>query len=324
MTVICVLGSGRSGTSAVANLVRELGVYLGPEDHVQKPTAWNPEGCWEHLGLLQINLSIFERYGGTSLVPPAFPPGWHTSPDLAELRARARRIIADDFAGRPLWGWKDPTACLTLPFWQEVVGDARYVICVRNPVDVAASLRKQGVWPFDVAIDAWIERYLSAFLFTSGSPRLFFSFDDYFQSPREQIEQLATFIGQPLPDQGSPAHQRIFGTVRDGLRNFRSPVEQVLADSRLSDGDKYFYLLLRKACEAPESADDLLLMLIDQYRAAIRERSRAFRRSVAALHNEPGGLGGGAPSNSIETSEELNDTLMNLAPAGTAAAQRKR
>src|SRR5207248_6959161 len=116
-----------------------------------------------------------------SPLPPSFPPGWQSSDELADLRRTARRAIESDFSGQPLWGWKDPTACMTIPFWQEVVGTPiRFVICVRNPVDVVASLQKQWSWPHDVAIDAWLERYMSAFTFTAGCERLFFSFDDFF------------------------------------------------------------------------------------------------------------------------------------------------
>jgi hypothetical protein len=41
-----------------------------------------------------------------------------------------------------LWGWKDPATCLTLAFWQTLLPHMRYVICIRNPLDVAISMER--------------------------------------------------------------------------------------------------------------------------------------------------------------------------------------
>jgi hypothetical protein len=141
-----------------------------------------------------------------------------------------------------------------------------------------ASLEAQWKWPFHVAIEAWLERYMSVLLYTAGSPRLFISYDDYFQAPEEQVRRLAKFLGRPFPRQGSERYQRIFGTVREDLRNFRAPIDKVLEDTRLASGDKYFYLGLQSACEAPMGTDRIdLQVMSDQYRAALRARFRTLR-----------------------------------------------
>ena len=272
-TVVCVIGSGRSGTSAVAHLARELGVYLGPDEHLQLETNWNSDGCWEHLALMNVSLEILKRLGGTPAAPPVFPPGWERAPELEDLKDAARRVIAQDFSGRDLWGWKDPTSCLTLPFWQELIGDMRYVICLRNPVDVAASQERQWSFSFPAAVSSWIERNLSAVVYTADQPRLFFSFDDYFQHPEAHVERLASFIGRPLPLAGTEAHRRIFGTLKSELRTFESPVEKVLADERLTEGDRYFYQLLLAACRAPDGRGEVdQRALLEAYRGASRGR----------------------------------------------------
>src|SRR5437899_1224414 len=114
--VICVLGMHRSGTSVLARVINLLGVHLGPAERLMKASPWNPRGFWEHEGIVNINDEVLSRIGGTWDCPPVFTAGWHESRDLDDLRDRAWRLIAEDFAGAPLWGWKDPRACLTLPF----------------------------------------------------------------------------------------------------------------------------------------------------------------------------------------------------------------
>jgi hypothetical protein len=289
MTVVCVLGSGRSGTSAVADLVQALGAYLGPEDRLQLATAWNPEGCWEHLDLVQINSEVLARFEKGPVVfpapPPTFPSGWHKAPELEGLKVKAREVMARDFSGHPLWAWKVPASCLAIPFWREVMDDMRYVICVRNPVDVTASLEKQWQIPFLQGIDMWLERNLSCVLHTAGHPRFFFSFDDYFQDPEGQIARLARFLDRPVPQKESTdANDRqVFSTVKGELRTFTSSMDLVMNDDRLTDGDKYFYRGLLAACRAPEGTETVDLdALLDAYRGATRGRYRKLHEYFTA------------------------------------------
>lgn len=271
--VVCILGSPRSGTSALAHLVNEMGVYLGPRDHLQMETTWNPDGCWEHIGFLNLNIALLNAFGGLPAYPPTFPTGWERDAKLKRVRSIAEEMIRTEFADRPLWGWKDPATCSTLPFWQQLIGEMRYIICVRNPVDVAASVEKWRQRPFPVAVNGWIDNMLGAVLQTAGAARLFFSFDDYFANPDLQIARLAEFIGEPTPERGGPDYARVSGVIRTDLKRFQSPVDKVVNDDRLTTGDKYFYLSLLEACQAPIGEDTLdLLGLLNAYRGASRER----------------------------------------------------
>lgn len=270
--VVCVLGSARSGTSAVTHLMHQLGVDLGPKEHLLMELDWNTEGCWEHLTFLDVNERIFRKFGGTGVQPPVLPLDWQLAPHLEDLRARVRRTIAADFGGKLLWGWKDPTSCLTLPFWQDVVGEMQYVICVRNPIDVATSMEKHWNWSFPTAMWSWMERSLTSVLYTTGKPRLFFSFDDYFEDPERHVSRLARFLGRALPPEGSPVRERIFQTFKPELRNFRSPTDRVMTDERLTEGEKSFYLELLAACRRPEGVESDPGRLMESYRVAARSR----------------------------------------------------
>src|SRR5437867_4860472 len=106
-SIACILGAPRSGTSSVAKLVQELGVYLGPRQHLQMETSWNPEGCWEHRTFLDINVALLSSFGGSPANPPTFPPAWQRTTELDYLRDAARQVVQEDFDGHPVWGWKD-------------------------------------------------------------------------------------------------------------------------------------------------------------------------------------------------------------------------
>src|SRR5262249_44321085 len=138
-TIICVLGMHRSGTSLVTRVVNLLGVYLGPENHLLAAAADNPKGFWEHRHMVETSEAILSAFAGGIFEPPAFPENWPSSPELAGLRERARTIIASDFAGAELWGWKDPRTCLAAPFWQHLLPPMRYVHCLRSPAETVQS-----------------------------------------------------------------------------------------------------------------------------------------------------------------------------------------
>jgi hypothetical protein len=51
---------------------------------------------------------------------------------------------------------------LTLPFWQGLLPPMRYVICLRNPIDVARSLRRRNGFSLDKGVDLWMTHVTSS------------------------------------------------------------------------------------------------------------------------------------------------------------------
>ena len=149
--IVCVLGMHRSGTSVATRLMNLLGVDLGAEEHLLGPRPDNPKGFWEYKPILDLNEEILGRLGGNWHEPPPLPPGWEMAAELADLRQKARDLVARTFASAD-WGWKDPRTCLTLPFWKQILPPALYIICLRSPVEVAASLQKRDGFSVEKSI----------------------------------------------------------------------------------------------------------------------------------------------------------------------------
>jgi hypothetical protein len=120
-----------------------LGIDLGPAEHLLPPRKDNPNGYWEHRVIVGLNDKILSTFDGSWDSPPQFLSGWQSDQKLADVQRRARSLIQEDFASADVLGWKDPRACLTLPFWQEFLPPMRYIICLRNPLDVARSLAQR-------------------------------------------------------------------------------------------------------------------------------------------------------------------------------------
>ena len=214
-----------------------LGVYLGPESELLPgPDASNPKGFWEQDKLKRLNNAILRSMGGRVHEPPPLPLGWQDEPVLDELKERARELVRQRFTGSPLWGWKDPRNCLTLPFWQELLPEMSYVICIRNPLDVAASLAKRGGLPTEKSLLLWSRYVSSSIAHTAGGDRIFVFFEDFFEDWEVQLVRLARFIG---------AEERSEETAR-----FASPIHSADARSMLNVGRAASFSTLAAGCSS--------------------------------------------------------------------------
>lgn len=259
-TVVCVLGVSRSGTSLTARVLNLLGVYLGGEEALIEANRFNAEGYWENRRITQLNARIVKSLGGTGRAPPDMPPGWESDDSLTEERDEARAIVDEVFAGRSLWGWKDPLNCLTLPFWQQLLPDMRYVVCIRNPVDTVASGKKAlaRLKPIgdDEAYRVWRRHLASALAHTSGRPRLFVRYEDYFDDWRRVAYALARFVGADPLRMGEEPMWAVEAAINAGLRHHRSPTEEMVSEESVPSDVASLHLITRLLCATGgESAD---------------------------------------------------------------------
>lgn len=232
-TAVCVMGMSRSGTSLTARLLSQGGVYLGPEREMLWHRPSNADGHWENWPMMRLNEWLLRSRGGSWQAPPPLPAGWERSEALAAERCAARRYVERTFGGRGLWGWKDPRNCLTGPFWRQLIPDLRYVICLRNPLDVAASLERREGFDTGASLRLWLEYLSAAFANTEGSPRIFVAYEDYFDPRRSPVERLLRFAGLRPPPPGSERARRVEATIKDRLRHHRAPAETLAGDPRV-------------------------------------------------------------------------------------------
>lgn len=246
--VVCVLGMHRSGTSAVSRMLNLLGFDLGPDEELIPPQPANPRGFWEHRGLVALDEEILARFGGTWHEPPAFPPGWETSPALGDIEERARALLARDFTGRHPWSWKDPRACLTLPFWQTLMPPMRYVLTVRNPLDVARSLRARDGFPLDKGVALCLRHVVASLRHTAGQARLLVLYDDVVANPSAVAGSLARFVDREDAWASENLRRRLRASVEAELHHHRSTVTDLATEPDLAFHAKALYVLLHMAC----------------------------------------------------------------------------
>jgi len=264
-TVVCVLGMHRSGTSAVARVLSLLGVDLGPPQRLFGPRADNPEGFLEHMGFVEVSEEILARLGGCWHEPPAFVPGWERASALLDLRMRAAALIREDFSGRALWGWKDPRACLTLPFWQTLLPPTRYVLCIRSPLSVARSLQERDGFSIEKSGRLWLTHVTSALTHTAGNPRLIVAYEDVLTARDQEVQRLARFVGRP---DLAEVRSAIRESLRHDLQHHRASLEDTVTERRLLLPARALYAQLhlavshhRDSSKEMDEEDEVLTLL---------------------------------------------------------------
>ncbi len=194
---IVVLGMHRSGTSVIARGVAALGADLGNDFLDAQPE--NPTGYWEDRGIVELNERVLKTLGLTwdSLEPidPRRFGGWR----MWRLRREARRYLQGRFIGKPLWGFKDPRTTRLLPFWLRVLhecnADDAYLLAIRNPGSIAASLHARQGMEVETAQRLWLVNVVPFLGNLEGKPLAVVDYDLLMRDPRGQLERIAGRLG---------------------------------------------------------------------------------------------------------------------------------
>jgi hypothetical protein len=210
---IFITGMHRSGTSLTTNLLRQCGLWLGPDDELLGPAPSNPDGHWEKKAIVELHDIVLSELGGGWDYVPEFPEKW---PDrYPSQRERAVEIHSSLARPKP-WGWKDPRASLLMPFWFALEPEARVIICLRNPLEVAESLRQRAPMSYSLGLKLWRtynERILAD---VPRHRRIVVHYDHFFTQPQKTLQRLADYCGlTPSDDEIS----RITSTVKVELRH---------------------------------------------------------------------------------------------------------
>jgi GT2 family glycosyltransferase/glycosyltransferase involved in cell wall biosynthesis len=235
-TAVCIVGAHRSGTSMLTRLLHACGLYLGPESALMPAQADNPEGFWEHLGFVAVNDELLNELGGAWDLPPTADENF-SDPRLGPLRMKARLLI-EGFDSTDVWGWKDPRNSLTLPFWQDVLPGLKTLIIVRNPLEVAYSMRERNGTSYSFGLRLW-EIYNRRLIETATAQQhLVTHYDLFFEDPESELRRTAHFIGLPDAEVANAA-----ALVRRQKRHTRFSIDDLI-DARVSGEVIQFYRAL--------------------------------------------------------------------------------
>lgn len=275
-TAILVLGMHRSGTSALARITNFLGASL--PRHLRPANKTNPRGHWESAPLVALHDQLLTALD--SSWDDWRTPGsrWKESDAAGRFAGRLRMAIDEEFGNAPLIVLKDPRICRTLPYWMSILEKSGIrsapVIIVRNPLEVAESLRTRDGMSFERAMLLWLRHMLDAEFETRHLARNIVTFDALLEDWKLLAAQTAGRLGISWPRQPGDAAHDVREFLDLELHNHRATQAELEAHTEVPNWVKTAYRALTQLCDEPKGAEPK--RELDRVRHAFSESARIF------------------------------------------------
>ena len=279
---VIVAGMHRSGTSALTRVLASLGCAL-PRT-LMEPNEYNTEGYWESEAVAGLNDAILESAGSTWDDWEPFNPEWYSSPVAETWRDRAQRVLKEEFGDSRLFVLKDPRACRILPFWTEALtafgADPHVVMPMRNPLEVADSLRERDTIDPSVGLLLWLRNVLEAEAASRALPRAFVRFEDLLRNWQPLAEIMGRDLGLSWPRRSTSANLEIEDGLTPSARHHVQEDSAVLDSPELSRWIESTFEILDRWTRGEARASDC--GWLDATRAAFDAAGPAFARPIAS------------------------------------------
>lgn len=275
-TAILVLGMHRSGTSALARVTNFLGAAM--PRHLVPANQKNPRGYWESAPLVALHdqlLTALDSSWDDWRTPGA---RWKESDAAGRFAGRLRLAIDEEYGNAPLFVLKDPRICRTLPYWMSILEKSGIrtapVIIVRNPLEVAESLRARDGMSFEKAMLLWLRHMLDAEFETRHLARNIVTFDALLEDWKLLAVQTAGRLGISWPRQPNDATHDVREFLDLELHNHRATQAELEAHTEVPHWVKTAYRALTQLCDEPKGAEPK--RELDRVRHAFAESAKIF------------------------------------------------
>lgn len=235
--LIIVLGMHRSGTSAITKSLELMGVNLG-SDMLPAGEA-NPTGFWENQECVDINNQLLKHFGSGYDYLGIEDDQLIDDEIICDLKSRAIQLLSRKLIeNNGIWGFKDPRICRLLSFWSDVFGEVKcdvdFIVAVRNPASVVASLEKRDRIPAEKSYYLWLQHVLPTLSAFKKARRIFVDYDEFLSDPHAQIVRISSKLELPLLD----SHSNLFKFFENdflakSLRHTRFTQDDLMRDSRV-------------------------------------------------------------------------------------------
>ncbi|QTA84465.1 hypothetical protein [Desulfonema magnum] len=322
---IIVLGMHRSGTSAFTGVLSMLGVHLG--SGFLKPTKENPKGYFENKHIVDINEGILRRLGTSwdDFLP--LDENWWTDDSLRPFRNEIKKVVENELLVSEISGIKDPRLCRLIPFWIRVISELNimphFVITLRNPMEVAHSLKKRDGFSTEKSLLLWMTHMINAEYYTRGFPRIFCPFDRLISDSEEIVRHISSNLNLTFPKtyQDVEAHIRQF--IDSSLKHHKyqvpdhsDPVSELVYD---------YFKLLNKKCVYTEESDGDILSSIDAVRKQFCDTQLYYYKVIKEIVKKNNTLKQSLEESDIEVKRrgDYNRELEQLLEETRDEAQRR-
>lgn len=218
---VVVLGMHRSGTSAVAGALGLTGLRLPTASLPPQPD--NPRGFFEPQSVVAMNDRALALCGTTWFGIGAIPSERLAGPASESLVEELARTLVEEFPPPGTLVLKEPRICRLMPLWSRALAkagmDIRVVLPLRNPFEVAGSLKTRNGFPVDFGLALWLRHVLDAEHASRGTRRVFVRYADLVTEPAATVHRIGQAILDDWKTLSSEAAAAVAGFVDPGLNN---------------------------------------------------------------------------------------------------------
>ena len=256
----------RSGTSAFAGLLKHAGIPMGK---LKEASFDNPKGFYENKRVVQFNDKILGLLGQSWDSTIALPENWTSIGTISILKKEIKAFLEKEFKGVDLFALKDPRFSLTLALWKDVFDELginiKHYIIIRNPYEIAASLKQRSYLSKDRSIALWMKYLLSAESASRGQDRQFIDYESILKEPVTVLQSLKINFKKPLSKIEGIANS----FINPHLRHHQS--HQIESASLLQQIDKAISVLIKKTQDKDACAILDAIKNSEDYKAIIKE-----------------------------------------------------
>jgi len=218
---IVVIGMHRSGSSAMARLLSLVGAAL--PKRLMTATEWNETGHWEPQHVALYNDRVLAAVDATWDSPFGLGMNAHRRAVFDPFVEEARSILVEEYGDAPLIVLKEPRISLLTDLWIKALEaeqfTCKFVVTVRSPIEVAASLRRRDGFALDKGLLLWSAYLASSELLTRSYDRIFCHYDDVLARPEAVLDDIEAKLGIEFPRRTAKAQAAADAFIRPDMKH---------------------------------------------------------------------------------------------------------
>lgn len=213
---VAVLGMHRSGTSAMAGLLSNLGIQVGQAQELLPATEFNQQGYYENRNIVACNEAILchrvfqqlpeilkyaifrndDKLDGFGWLFGAWTTAENHEDFADQAAQQAVNLYFSDLAANTACMIKDPRLCLTLKHYLKFINIKAAIIMVRDPKAVAKSLFTRDRITPNVTFDLWRSYMNGCLTYLSNIPHLFVNYEKMMTDPKGTLQSVIELLNQ--------------------------------------------------------------------------------------------------------------------------------
>ncbi len=278
---IIIAGMHRSGTSALSRTLNLVGCDM-PNTPMGGDNRGNERGHWESQRIFELNNEILASAGSSWDDWEPINSSWYASPLHPQYFDEAREVLAAEFGPSRLFVVKDPRFCRLMDLWIKVIEscDATplVVMPIRNPRDVAASLKRRDDIDPSIGHLLWLRHVLDAEAGSRRCQRVTVRFDQLLNDWRNLVTRIGEALEVSWPRISSATDLEVADFLTPDLRHHADPRDAIEPDSQAIRWVSETYEILQRWSAGKERDSDIATL--DEIRSSLNALGPLFGRPI--------------------------------------------